>query len=124
EDLAVADLSGSGIDGDGLDDGVRHFGANGDFDLDLGKEIHGIFRAAIDFRVSLLAPIAFDLADGHALDAKRRQRLTHFVELERLDDGRDEFHSDPLWPDFRLCCWAAGNMQIKNRAGFRNAVTT
>ena len=27
---------------------------------------------------------------------QRRQRFTHFVELERLDDGDDEFHSRPL----------------------------
>jgi hypothetical protein len=47
--------------------------------------------------MSLLAPVAFDFADGHALNAKRRQRLAHFVELERLDDSRDEFHSDPLF---------------------------
>src|SRR5882672_7897635 len=108
ENLAVADLSCAGIGGDRFNDRVHHFGAHGDFDFDLGKEIYGVFRAAIDFRMSLLAPVALDLTDGHALNAKRRQRFAYFVELERLDDSRDEFHSDPLFGLSSGCAaWAA-----------------
>src|SRR5258706_626088 len=124
ENLAVADLSGSGVGGDRFNDRIHHFGAHGDFDLDLGKEIHGVFRTAIDFRMPLLAPVAFDFANGHPLNAQRRQRLAYFVELERLYDSRDEFHSDPLFGLSSGC--AAGqpsDAQIKNRAGFCDAVS-
>src|SRR5258707_6131311 len=72
ENLAVADLSGSGIGGDRFNDGVHHFGAHRDFDFDLWKENYGVFRAAIDFRMFLFAPVAPYLTDGHSLNAKRR----------------------------------------------------
>ena len=42
--------------------------------------------------MALLAAEALDLGDGDALHADRGQRLAHFVELEGLDDGGDEFH--------------------------------
>jgi hypothetical protein len=42
--------------------------------------------------VALLAPEALDLGDGQARHAHIAQRLTHFFELERLDDGGDLFH--------------------------------
>src|SRR5258705_895426 len=70
ENLAVANLSGPGIGGDRFNDRVHHFGAHGGFDFDLWKEIYGAFGAPIDFRMSLFAPIAFDLTDRPALDAK------------------------------------------------------
>ena len=38
--------------------------------LDLRQEVHGVFGAAIDFRVALLAAVALDLGDGHALHAE------------------------------------------------------
>ena len=33
------------------------------------------------------------IQEGEALDADSRQGLAHVVELERLDDGNDHFHS-------------------------------
>ena len=49
-------------------------GRDGDLDLDLGQEVHGVFGAAVDFRVALLAPVALDLGHGHALHAEVGQR--------------------------------------------------
>ena len=63
-----------------------------DLDLELGQEAHGVFGAAVDFRVALLAAVALDLGDGQALDADRRQCVAHLVQLERLDDGHNDFH--------------------------------
>ena len=40
-----------------------------DLDLDLGQEVHGVFGAAIDLGVALLAAEPLDLGDGHARDA-------------------------------------------------------
>ena len=77
---------------DRIDRRFDHFGADGDFDLELGQEAHGVLGAAIDLGVTLLAAVAFDLGNGHALHAERGQRLAHLFELERFDDRRDELH--------------------------------
>ena len=66
EDLAVADLVGVGglrdrVD-NFLDDRVRH----GDLDADFRQEAHFVFRAAVDFRLALLAAVAADFRHGHA----------------------------------------------------------
>jgi hypothetical protein len=42
--------------------------------------------------VPLLPAVAFDFADGQALNADSRERFAHLVELERLDDGHHNFH--------------------------------
>ena len=60
EDLAIADLSGLGGGGDGVDGLVDLIGGDGDLDLDLGQEADGVFGAAIDFRVALLPAISLD----------------------------------------------------------------
>jgi hypothetical protein len=39
--------------------------------------------------VAFLTTETLDLGDGDALHADGGQRLTHFVKLERLDDGSD-----------------------------------
>src|SRR5262249_32516508 len=92
EDLAVADLPGLGRVGDHLDHLVDLIVVDGDVDPDLGQEVHRIFGAAIDLLVALLAAVAFDLGDGHALDAGGRERVAHVVELEWFDDSDDQFH--------------------------------
>src|SRR5579864_9524639 len=100
EDLAVADLAGLRRRRDGVDDLVDLIGGAGDFQLDLRQEAHGVFGAAIDFGVALLAPVALHLGDGQSLNADLGQRVADLVELERLDDGHDDFHvHDPLSPD-------------------------
>ena len=72
--------------------------SSGDHDLDLhlGQEIHDIFGAAVEFGMALLAAKALGFGDGDALDADFLQRLFHFIELERLDDGFDFFHAPLL----------------------------
>jgi hypothetical protein len=42
--------------------------------------------------VALLAAKTLDFGDGQAGDAAPGQRLTHFLQLEGLDDGGDLFH--------------------------------
>src|SRR6185437_16602806 len=58
EDFSVPDLTRLGGGGDGVDGFVDLIGCDRDFDLDLRQEAHRIFRAAIDLRVALLAPVA------------------------------------------------------------------
>src|ERR1700758_2205052 len=69
EDLAVADLAGLGGARDGLDHLVDLIGWAGDLELDLRQEADGVFGAAIDFGMALLAPVALHLGDGQSLNA-------------------------------------------------------
>jgi hypothetical protein len=39
-----------------------------------------------------LAAEAFDFGDRDALNANAGEGFAHLIELERFDDGRDEFH--------------------------------
>src|ERR1700679_2221572 len=122
EDLAVAHLAGFRFGGDRLDHGLRHRRFHRDLDLDLGQEAHGVFRAAVDFRVALLAAEALDLGDGHALDAKRRQRFAHLIQPERLDDRGDQLHrlmpsKSPLTP-YQELCRAAANCKALELLGY------
>src|SRR5215211_5576906 len=92
EDLAVADLAGFGRNGDRVDDLVDLVGRNRHFDLQLGEKAHGVFGAAVNFRMALLAPISLDFSDGHPVHADPGQGVADLVELEWLDDGHDNFH--------------------------------
>lgn len=93
EDLAVADLSGPCCRLDGRHRFFCLTGWDTDLDLDLGQETHGVLGAAIDFRVTLLAAVALDLSDGHALKSQVGQCAAHLFELERLYDCGDQFHA-------------------------------
>jgi hypothetical protein len=42
--------------------------------------------------VTFLATEALDFGDRDALDANAGEGFAHLIELERFDDGRDEFH--------------------------------
>jgi hypothetical protein len=55
EDFAVADLAGFRGFQDGFDNGIDFVVAGDDFDFHLGKNIDGVFAAAVDFLVALLA---------------------------------------------------------------------
>src|SRR5260370_30000610 len=50
--------------------------------------------------MALLAPVTFDLRDGHPVHAGRGQSVSDLVELEWLDDGHDDLHGfdPPLGP--------------------------
>ena len=63
-----------------------------DFDLDLGEEVDDVLRPPIELGVPFLPPEPLHFLDRYALNILLRQRLLHFVELERLDDGFDFFH--------------------------------
>src|SRR6201991_3029697 len=96
ENLAVADLAGARGRGDDLHRLVGEVRRHRDFDPQLGQEIHDIFGAAVDFGMALLAAVTLDLRHRHAVDPDRGERLAHLVELERFDDGDDEFHEGGL----------------------------
>src|SRR5579862_1995162 len=92
ENLAVADLAGLCRRRDGVDDLVDLVRGAGDLELYLRQETHGVFGTAINFGVTLLASVAFDLGDGQALNADLGQCVPDLVEFEWLDDGHDDFH--------------------------------
>ena len=92
EDLAVADFARPRGFRDGLDGLVRDFVRDGHLNSNLGHGMNLIFGAPVDLGVALLAAIAYDLGDGHAVDPGARERLAHRIELEWLDDGCDELH--------------------------------
>src|SRR5947199_1184458 len=92
EDLAVADLSGFRRGGDGFDGLVDLVGGNGDLDLDLGQEAHGVFGAAIDFGMALLPAISLDFRHRQTVNADGGQGVANFFELEWLDDRHNDFH--------------------------------
>src|SRR5258708_25541852 len=107
EDLAVADLAGMGGLLDGLDGALDLGVVDHDLDLHLGQEAHQVLGAAIDLGLALLAAETLDLADRQPRDADAGQRVPHFGELDRLDDGRHEFHAQSsslsgLWSPKRL----------------------
>src|SRR5690606_25513828 len=88
-----ADTPGAGGLDDGID-GLLDRGIRDDhLDPNLGEEVHHVLRAPVELGVSLLAPEPLDLGDGQAADPELGQRLADLVQLERLDDGGDLFHS-------------------------------
>ena len=62
------------------------------FDFYFWQKIHGVFAAAIDFRVAFLAAKPFHFGHGHAVDADFMEGVFDFFEFERFDDGFDFFH--------------------------------
>src|SRR5437868_11309706 len=115
EDLAVADLSGLRSRRDGLDSLVDLARAYSDLDLDLGQETHGVFSAAIDFRMALLAAISLDFRHRETVNANGGQGVTDFFEFEWLDDRHNNFHGSypRLGPSFRAI-WT----DVTTRRGF------
>src|SRR5712691_1038311 len=103
EDLAVADGAGAGGGGDEGDDLVDLVVGHHHLDLDLGQEVDGVLRAAIQLGVALLPAEAAYLGHRHADDAHLGQRFLDVVQFERLDDGFDLLHRDlrgdraPYW---------------------------
>src|SRR6476646_26162 len=91
--LAVADPAGLGR----LEDHLDHRGGVDVVDEhlhpDLGHEVDGVLRAAVDLAVPALATVPAGLADRHTGDPEGLQGLLHLLELVRLDDGGDELHA-------------------------------
>src|SRR5690606_33512099 len=96
EDLAVADAPGLCSVTNGVAHLVGEVRIDGDFELELGQEMNRVFRAAIDFGMALLAPVASDFCDGHAVDIEGIERLSHLFQSRRLDDGNHQLHMCPF----------------------------
>src|SRR5664280_662111 len=92
EDLAVADLAGAGSRLDRLDDAIDDRVIDGGFDLHLGQKIDDVLGTPVQLGVPLLPAEALHLRHRDALNADGAQGLTHFVELERLDDRGHHLH--------------------------------
>ena len=92
ENFAVADLSGPGGDGEHFQDLVELLARDRNLEAQFGKEIHLVFGAAIDFRMALLPPVAFDFGHSHSVNSNTCESLADFVEFEWLDDSDDELH--------------------------------
>src|SRR6185369_14897464 len=96
EDLSVADLAGAGSGFDRFDDPVDDRVVDRGFDLHLGQEVDDVLGAAVELRVPFLPPEPLHFRHRDALHADRAQGLTHFVELERLDDRGHHLHCKSL----------------------------
>jgi len=83
EDFAVTDAACAGRTEDGFDSLVFDFILDDHLDLDFGQQIDGIFIAAIELRVALLAAMSARLQDGHAFNACLEQRF-----FDRIQPGR------------------------------------
>src|SRR5690606_89762 len=62
-------------------------------DLHLGQEIDHVLRTPVELGMALLATEALGLGHGDALQSDLLKRFLHLVELERLNDRLDLFHS-------------------------------
>jgi hypothetical protein len=61
-------------------------------DLDLGQKVDGVFAAAIELGVALLAAMAAGFENGHAFDARFEQGILDCVQLGGLENGFDLEH--------------------------------
>ena len=92
KNLAVADFSGACCTFDGFDRALDVFSVNRGFDLDLWQEVNHVLSAAIQLGMAFLTAKAFDFSNSDTLHANLREGLADLIQLERLDDGGDEFH--------------------------------
>src|SRR5262249_14379201 len=54
--------------------------------LDFGKEVDGVFAAAVDLGMALLAAVPADFRDGHAFDADFAQGILYLFKPHVLND--------------------------------------
>jgi len=80
---------------DRIDRPLDQFVADHDLDFDLGQKVDDVFRAAIEFGVSLLPSETLGLGHRDTLKPDLLKRFLDLVELERLDDGFDLLHRAP-----------------------------
>jgi hypothetical protein len=81
EDFAVADFTGRGGSGDGVDHLFGKLVVDHDLYFDLGKQIDAVFVAVIRLGVSLLAAVAADFGNRHAVDAHGDECVFYSVKL-------------------------------------------
>src|SRR5665647_1984371 len=119
KDFAVADLSGFRSPGDGADDFVDLVSCHCHLHLEFGEEAHRILGPTVDFRVTLLTPVSFDLGNSQPLHADGGQGVTDLVELERFNNGHDDFHGfDPRLSPFLRSHSAGGTLSRADKARF------
>src|SRR3984957_14229393 len=97
KDLAVADLACARCGDDRFDHFVGDVRVDRDLDFQLGKEAHGVFGAAIDFGMPLLAPVALNLRNCQTVHSDGGERIAHLLQLERLYDRHYNFHKLAPW---------------------------
>src|SRR5579863_5846204 len=86
EDLSIADSPGPGGGADGRDCFLFHLVQDNHFNFYLRQKIYGIFSAAVELGVALLAAMSACLQNRHAFNAHFEQRVFDCVELRRLDN--------------------------------------
>src|SRR5262249_18047538 len=95
ENLSIANAAGLRGAPYGVDRLFDHVVAEHDLDLHLRQKIDDVFSAAIEFRVSLLAPEPLGFRDRNALKSYFLQSLLYLIELEGLDDRLNFLHAIP-----------------------------
>jgi hypothetical protein len=94
KDLAVTDRASFGRGLNGFDNPRCGIAAAGDFDLDFGDHVGGVFGTTINFGLAFLAAKTLCLGHRHSRYAKTSQRFAHLVQLMRFDNGNYIFHAD------------------------------
>ena len=94
KDLAVSDRTGFCRCLDRFNNPRCGIAAAGDFDLDFGDHIGGVFGTTINFGLAFLAAKTLYLGHGHSRYAETSQRFAHLVQLMRFDNGNNIFHAD------------------------------
>src|SRR3546814_6355211 len=77
ENLAIADLAGSGRLLDRFDDLIQHVILDGNFELDLGQEIDDILGTAVELGVTFLTSKTLHFGNRDPLHANGGESLTH-----------------------------------------------
>ena len=92
EDFAVSDFAGSGCADDGLNGLVLDLVGDNDFDLYFGQQIDGVFAAAVELSVALLAAMAAGFQNCHAFNAGFEEGILHGIQLGGLEDCLNLLH--------------------------------
>src|SRR3990170_3767279 len=92
EDLAVADLAGPRCLQDRVDHELDLILVGQDLHLHLRHEVHLVLGPSVNLGVPALPSEPLHLGDRETVDPDAPEGLLHLVELERLDDRRDQLH--------------------------------
>jgi hypothetical protein len=90
--FAVADFASFRTFNNRLDYSFNAVVRNGNLDFRFGQKVDDVFGASIEFRMPALPAEAFDLTDGHALDADFTQRIPDIIQSKGLNDRGYELH--------------------------------
>src|SRR4026207_717076 len=92
EELPVTDVPRLRRPGEDAGHLVHQRVGNHDLHLDLREEVHRVFAASVQLRVSFLTAESAHLGYRHSDDSDSCEGLFDVVELERLDDRPDLFY--------------------------------